>query len=722
MKILNTQSDPILSLRLSLRDSLEFSERTTQRETVVIIEDLLRNKFFQVGPTEYGMLKRLDGSQTVAALLEAPEFADESNRKSFLESVKWALANGLATVSDFDNSARLKNLAGTLRKQRLLSWLNPISIRVPLLNAAPLLSRMERFGRVLFHPISFLVWLVVVAFAAAQFVLHWDEVGQKYMGVFAASEWLVLLVVWTLLKLIHEFGHGLACHRFGGRAGMAGIFFILFTPLAFIDVTSSWRFHNRWHRILTAAAGMYFELFIAALAFIAWSWTTDEFVFRTTLYKVFLTAGLTTVLFNANPLMRYDGYYILSDLVEIPNLYAKGGAWFNGFCNRWIFGFAPLPLHGTRRERVIIRTFGALAFVWRMLISVSLVIGASVLFHGAGIAIAILAVISWFAIPMFRTLQAASTRNLDTQTWHRGAIRLALIAGMVAAVFTVVPGPSSKSAPAVVRYEEEQPLRASSDGFVRAVHVSDGQAVAAGTVLVELENRELQLEVIALREQAQQIEIRARKALQKSEVANYQSETEQLAQFQKRLAEKEHALEQLTVVAPFDGIVMGRDLAWMADRYLERGSIILTMATAERPEIVVSVAQTDIASLQAAENEKFRAVFDGHPIMQCSVRRLDARATMLPVHRSLCGDIGGPLPVRMRGQHADDEMPVELLSPRVNVELEVPADLDGKLLAGQTGNVIFTADRHSLGTFLILQAHDWIEHKLEMALGGETLF
>ena len=149
-------------------------------------------------------------------------------------------------------------------------------------------------------------------------IVRWNELVDSSQLVFARNNWLLMGVAWLVLKVAHELAHALACKRQGGEVREAGLVFVLFAPAAYVNVTSAWRFPCKWQRVHVAAAGMYVELVLAALAVMAWN-HVDSIVLRHLLFNIILMASFTTLVFNANPLMRFDGYYILSDLLEIPN-------------------------------------------------------------------------------------------------------------------------------------------------------------------------------------------------------------------------------------------------------------------------------------------------------------------------------------------------------------------------------------------------------------------
>ena len=178
-------------------------------------------------------------------------------------------------------------------------------------------------------------WCVVIGWALCDLAIHSQRLSESTSGVLAVGNWLWLGVAWVGLKVLHECGHAVACKRLGGEVREAGVIFVLLAPLAYVDVTSTWRLRSKWARIQVAAAGMYVELFVAALATLVWARTPTS-VLNQVCLNVMTTAGVMTVLFNANPLMRFDGYYIVSDLLELPNLYTQGQQYVAYLC-RWLF-------------------------------------------------------------------------------------------------------------------------------------------------------------------------------------------------------------------------------------------------------------------------------------------------------------------------------------------------------------------------------------------------
>lgn len=294
-----------------------------------------------------------------------------------------------------------------------------------------------------------------------------------------------------MLKLVHEIAHGLTCQRYGGGVHETGIIFAFFAPLAYVDVTSSWGFSSRWHRIHTAAAGMYVELLLASVAVFTWSQMESQ-ILSHLLYNVIVMASLSTILFNANPLMRFDGYYILSDLLNIPNLYSRSSEAVQQLFGRLLLGLRNTSPAVTGPHLWTLRIYGVAATFWRLLICATLMIAASVFFHGAGIFLAIAGLVAWFGVPAWKAIQSAS-RLMESNPTRllRGGIVAILFLAVTCGILFGLPAPFASTAPGTVELHEGCRIRSSVDGFVTSVLVQDGQIVNEGDLLMTLRNDEL---------------------------------------------------------------------------------------------------------------------------------------------------------------------------------------------------------------------------------------
>jgi putative peptide zinc metalloprotease protein len=463
---------------------------------------------------------------------------------------------------------------------------------------------------------------------------------------------------------------------------------------------------------------MYVELFISFVAVIIWSHAVDGFV-ADVCYNIFFMSSITTILFNANPLMRFDGYYILSDSLGISNLYTKGTRLFTNRLQSWFFGIPFTPNSCGAREQLIVAIYGTMAFFWKILISLSLIIGASVLFHGAGKALAVVGIIFFFGIPLWRSFQqlygAHANQRPDPR---RVATSSLLVAATLVVLFFVAQAPATRSAPAIVKFKDETPVRAESDGFVREILVADGQHVDPGQLLIVLSNPQLQLEIEQLQNDVTAARIQARVYQQNGELALFQAEKEKQLGILQQLGEKRAQADALKVVAPFEGFVFERQLDAKAGTFVKQGDTLLNIAEKQTKEIVVAVDQRDWDSLKGRQGNTMRVAMTSLPVFQATISHIDPRATDIPQHESLCADVGGPLAIRTGsrlGNGQQDDPDVRLLTPHFNVDLALSRPVSKRLKSGQRGRAFFDASRQSLGGYWFVSVEDWLRKKVEIA-------
>ena len=713
--------DPLqnwLQTVLKLRSELIFDTRTEGNNTFVVIEDSVRSKYFQVGIAEFEFIASLDGIRSTADIVaELHENGHDSiGQEQSVKICQWLMQSNLIISESMDPTARLKTQVGSLEHQALLSKINPISFKINLFNPNNLLSALQPWFDWLFSKWFFVLWVAAAIWAFQIAVTQWTKLAAASQGILSGTSWISLLAFWLLLKVIHEFAHGIACKRYGGEVPESGVLMLLFTPMAFVNVTSMWRFPSRWQRIIVAAAGMYVELFVSFIALIAWANTTG--LTADIAYNVFLMASVTTILFNANPLMRFDGYFILSDLVKIPNLYTKGTGWFGDRLKHLFLGTEKTHNLFAPQESRVVKTYGSLAFFWKTSISIGLIIAASVMFNGVGLILGALGVVLWFVLPLMKQFKLHFA-NDSKKPINRGRALMscACLTLLMAAMFWGLKGPATKSAPALVQFAQETILRSSANGFVDEILIQSGQDVVQGQPLLRLRNEDLTLEVTELEDEIKSTTIQQRIYRQENEFALASVESEKLNGLKKQLIEKREQAEGLMVRSPLKGFVFARNLQQRIGSFVKRGDELLTVAKRDTKEIVVSVDQRDFESIQLSQQRPLRIVLPGMGIFESKFARIDPRASSTPAHPTLCANAGGPLPIKHapQGTSASPDQSMVLLSPRFDVLVSLDEATSESLHSGQRGRAFFSAATQSLGSYLYLATSDWLRSKIDQA-------
>jgi len=706
------------STLLALRDDLIFTPQGSGTETHYVVEDPLNSRFFRLGPAEYTFLSLLDGRTTVwKALGQLATRLPNSNlgENDAVGLCHWLVAMDLAHTVESSQASRLASNANDAARAQAVARCNPLVFRLPLCHPDRVFTALEGWTTWLFSPAAFVPWLAIVLVGAYQVTSEWSRFATSTQTILAPGNWLWLAVCWILLKIVHETSHGIVAKRYGGTVRETGVLFVLFAPLAYVDVTSSWRFPSARQRIHVAAAGMYTELMIASLAAIVWCNSLDGGWLSVLCQNVIVMASVATLVFNANPLMKFDGYYILSDVLAIPNLYANGQRYLRYFARKYLLGVPAALAISSRREETITWTYGIASFLWRIALCATLVIGTVTMFHGAGIVLTICAMLLWVGLPAFRFIQYIAYGKPGEQP--RRIRFLAFTLGFTAAAILVlgfVPWPGASIAPAIVEFAPLTIIRAASAGFVDEIYVVDGERVQKDQLLLVIENDEFASELTELGLQIKQSEIRGRQHEQNRRYAAFQAEIEQRRALHTELEEKRAQFKRLEVRAPAAGTVIARDLKSLHGTYVKVGDEVAAIGDEHNKEIRISVPQDQFESFTLRCGHGVRVDLPGIATWNADLERVTPRASKQPIHPALSAINGGPLPIKGLhvGSSHTQEQRYELLEPQFSGIVRLDDSASRTVFAGQRGTVFYRPWRESIGEHLWYTIARWIQRQL----------
>lgn len=721
----NEQTLQFSQAKLKAKDSLRFTMRRSGGEIWYMVEDEIAGKFFQIGLPQYTLLSLLNGKRTVndammkTATLLRQNALDEQEAANLC---KWTIESGLVETELSSSSSRRAEAAEKELMRKTVSWLNPISLKFPIFNPDSIITTATHFLGWLVSPIGAVIWLVVVMWGGFTFLTHASEFINRRVSSFSADDMLWFAVAWLVLKVVHESAHGIVCKRFGGRVTSFGILLLLFIPLPFVDVTSSWRFANKWCRILTSAAGMLVEVFIAAIACLIWA-ESNPGPLQYHAGNVMVAATLHTLLFNANPLMKFDGYYMLSDWLEIPNLSDHGRTYVKSAFKRIYFGNdIKQPTENGWRSTAV-KIYGFLAIGWFFLISVGLSLAASSLFEGFGLLIAVVGLALWFGLPTVKFIKYVATGSkLEAPNRQWFAVAASLTCVLLVGLLFLCPSPTVVSAPVVIDYEPLSIVRAEAPGFANQIHVTNGQTVHQGDLLVTLENPDLISELKSVEVDIRISKLRINAYLESEDISSLQLERELLASNVERRAELRALVSTLEVRAPQDGNVLGLDLAMKQETYLQPGDEILSIGKHGEVHGIALARQQDVQWLRDHDDGRVYLKIWGRSESQFvdgEIYQIDPRARDDMPHDAFAASNGGPLAVVPREQveTAGHRSKVEggeddlmLTQPRVPIEIKLSANDAQTLWAGQTGLMYLRGREESLGGYLGSNFMRFIRH------------
>jgi putative peptide zinc metalloprotease protein len=585
------------SLRPRLRTHVQVHRHRYRGQAWYVVQDDVAGRFHRFTSPVYLFVGQMDGRRTVDELWKAvvTQLGDDAPTQG--EIIRLLSQLHAADIMQCDvspDAAELFDRHAAHSRTRLRQRLgNPMSIKFRLVDPDRFLERTVRYLAPLFGWTGALLWLAAVLSATVLAGMYWPELSENVADRTLALENLILMAcVFPVLKAFHELGHGYATRHFGGEVHEFGLMFLVFAPVPYCDASSSAAFRGKWQRALVGAAGMIVELFIAALAVFVWVLVEPGPV-RAVCYNVMLIAGVSTIVFNANPLLRFDGYYILCDLLEIPNLGARANRYWRELIEHRVFGVADQPADVSPGERIWFILYAPAAYIYRLMVMFGIALFVVSEFFVVGILIAIWSVTVGLVWPVVKGLKnVMAGPRLREKRMRAVGLTLGAVA-TVAAVLLLVPVPLHTSAEGVIWLPDDGFVRAATDGFVKRLMAQSGDSVAPGAALVELEEPSLVSEMSVLRAQvvaavakveAEQFNDRVQADLARQELQLRQSGLD-------RATEK---VDQLMVRSGAAGTLIVPRETDMPGRFFKRGDVLGYVTGPEARMLRVVVLQADI--------------------------------------------------------------------------------------------------------------------------------
>jgi len=567
-----------------------------------VIDDGAAGKAHRFPRGAYLMVGRLDGARTVEQIWDVlvRDMGEEAPTQDDVIAALGQLhgADLLAT----DTLPDATEMATRHKKQKRQIWLqnlkSPLSLRLPLVDPELFLEKTMLYVRPLFSWLGALIWLAVVIPATVIASANWEALtGNLVDRVLATDNLLVAALCYPVVKLIHEFGHGYAAKAQSREVREMGVMLLMFFPVPYVDISSASALKNKWKRALIGAAGMIAEVFVAALAVYAWM-LLEPGILRAFAFNVILIAGISTVLVNGNPLLRFDGYYILADVLEIPNLAGRANQYWSHLFERHVFKVqGGPPFAATEGEKVWLLLYAPASFVARMVMLIGLALAIASQFFLVGVLIALWTVWTGIGLPVWKMFAHVFT----SPQLHRNRQRaVQLTTGGVAAVFVLlfaVPAPHHAYTQGIVWLPEEAHVRAGTDGLITQVATSEGTQVKPGQLLLKSEHAVLEAETTQLAWRVRELQAQSDTELTGDRVKRELSELA-LIEARKNLAAHEQRLGELEVKAGVEGrfVVAAAPADDLPGRFMKKGDLVgyVTPGYAEVARVAVSQDDADL--------------------------------------------------------------------------------------------------------------------------------
>jgi len=592
----------VAKLKPSLRDTTQISRHVYRGKTWHVLRNSLSGHNHRFNSHAYFLIGHMDGQQTVQNLLDKAcnyyKTDAPTQDEIILLLIRLHEADLIQSNILPSTEAIFSKIQGEKNKTLMKRIGNPFYLRFPLCNPEPFLQRLNFLTASLLTQNIFILWLLITFASLLLAILNWPELtGDLNDKLFSMSNLLLIWLIYPIVKILHEFGHAFAVKKWGGEVHEMGIVLLALIPIPYIDASASACFPEKQQRIAVAAVGMMIEMFLAALALIVWL-NVETGLISAIAYNVMLISGISTLLFNGNPLLRYDGYYILSDLIEIPNLNQRATLYLGYIFNRYVLGIetaeSPVTAHGEKKWFIL---YGPVSFCYRMVILAGMVVMVSSKFFSIGILIALWGIISMVILPVIRMLSGLlnnpAVRNRRKRLVYIG---IGSCFGSML-LFFIIPVSLWTTTQGVVWLPEQSIIRAGTDLEVVEIMVADGSFVSKDTPVIrgadhfldaEIDICKAQLEELYAMYNAQPLHERVKRKMVLDDIY--------LAQ--KNLQQIEKKAEQLLARSPTQGNVLLIDARNLLGCFVKKGDILGYVLSEHCPRIRAVVNQTDIGLIR----------------------------------------------------------------------------------------------------------------------------
>ncbi len=623
-------------VKLRLRRDLSITPQKYEGRTYYVVKDPVTLRYYRFKEQEKFLLDFMDGERTLDDSQKAYEKRFRPERLTLEDLEQFAqqlLTAGLVLNESPRAGTQLMERRKKRRRSQLLqTFTNILYIRVPLFDPDKLLKRMVPWCGFFFSIWFFVLALGVMFTAIGLVTTHFDTFRSKlpsYHEFFSFKTVVYLWIALGVVKVIHEFGHGLSCKKFGGEVHEMGLLFLVFSPAMYCNVSDSWTLPSKWKRIVISAAGIYVELLIAAIAtFVWWNTPTEPFINNLSL-SLMVVCSVSTIVFNANPLMRYDGYYVLADWMEIPNLRERSNRFIKNLFLEKCLGVEVQPeQYMALWRRCMFVAYAIVSYVYRWVITYFILwfLYNFLKPYKLGVISGMLALaalgsmVGWPLVNLVKNIHRRG--RLPDMKPIRVTLTFAALAALIVAVFTVPLPVSRVYADGIIEIDpvnvEAVPVNLLSNEnpnekvILTELLVRDGQEVRKGEELARFSNRRMEADFLQAQEEAKaysqklealrkEVQNPLRNPMEKAQFQNKIGDTEtQLASVTQKAKVFEELLKYSVVRAPRSGVIMALPKIELVGRQWDRRQPLCKIGDRLQRRVLIPVVPKQYSLL--AEN------------------------------------------------------------------------------------------------------------------------
>ncbi|MDH4237959.1 MAG: efflux RND transporter periplasmic adaptor subunit [Phycisphaerae bacterium] len=683
----------VSNLRPRLLSSVHIYRQHFRGQMWYVLENPSNNKFSRLSSDGYYFIAMLNGKRTVAEVWQICNEQLEDRAPTQVEVIQLLgqlYCSNLLYADLAPDTASLFNRYKTRIRRQIQGFLtNLLFIRIPLLDPDHFLEQWVSIIGKVFSPIGLLLWLTTVVIGMYFVIGNLGELIYQSSDVLAPGNLFLLYLSMIVIKVFHEFAHAFACKKFGqingsgGQVHVMGVMFLVFVPLPYLDASSAWSFRKKWHRAIVGMSGVMIELFAASIAVVVWA-NTSTGTLHIIAYNIIFIASISTLLFNGNPLLRFDAYYVLSDLVEIPNLSQRSRNYIYFLIKKycWKIRAAHNPAY-TSGEKAWFIFYGIASTAYRIYICIRILLFLNNRLPEELFILvpffALSAIIAWVLVPLGKFIHYLATNGELARTRARAVSSTVGILALLTIFTGIFRFPDYCRVEGIVEPVNLAIVHAKSDGFITDFLPSGQTVTPDSNSLIKAINPKLEAEKKGLQAELVALDAKQRIATTR-EVAAAQILAEQIEALNEKIARVELEISSLHLQPPLSGTWISPDIGKIKGAYLPRGAQIGFVANLDDVLIRATAGQSLNAILVEQAHTQLEIRVKGRPDVKLTgqiEKIFPAGQEVLP-SQALGYNVGGSMPTL-----SQDPRGIKTAEKFFEIRIRPDPDASIRLLTGQ---------------------------------------
>lgn len=646
MMLVQEQDDVTLP---ALRSDIQLNESSPEPEGMPTwtLYDPAANKYYKIGWLEFECLARFGkvetGKQLVSLLRK--ETTLDVDYESVAALVNFLILNNLVRTSGEGVAEYFESYRGKADKplwQRAVHGY--LFFTLPLFKPHKFLAKTYPFISFLFTRYFMTAVLLLLAFGIFLSAQRADEMFSTFMSYFSFEGVVLFLVSTIVIKVVHELGHAYMATKYGVPVTTIGVAFIVMYPILYTETTNAWKLDSRRDRLYIAAAGLMTELALASVALIAWHFMSPG-ILQSLCFMVAVVSLIASIAINLNPLMKFDGYYLFSDIVGIDNLQDRSFAFFKWRLRRTLWGWdddAPEMVTADRQK--LFTGFGFAMCIYRFFLYLGIALMVHHLFfQPLGLILMIIELVFFIGLPILREVKVWAGRFDEILAHWRGRIVLGALAAVLFVFLLPVNG--KVEIPAVMHAEQYTRLYPPIAARIEDIHVKQGDAVEAGTPLFTLKSPDLDYNITLISQRLRNLEeIRLSSQADPDLAKKRITIDSEIEKTRKELAGYMDIKDQLDVKAPFAGQIKHLDPTLHSGQWINRSVMLAQLVDSSNIRFSGYVREQDIERLVDNANAKFYADYSPSAVFDVTFKAVDETSIQEIFWAELSSLNNGPIP------------------------------------------------------------------------------